>query len=189
MNGGTTAAVVLAAGRGSRFIDDGHKLLAPFRGRTVVEWSIHNAVLAGLDETIVVVGAVELEVPGGVTVVRNERWADGIATSLRAAIAAVSASAAGHDAVVVGLGDQPLVEPAAWRQVAAATDTPMAVATYGGRRGNPVRLAAEAWRLLPATGDEGARDVMRERPDLVTEIPCPGSAADIDTVEDLRRWS
>jgi CTP:molybdopterin cytidylyltransferase MocA len=181
----STAAVVLAAGRGSRFGGDGHKLLAPFRGRPLVAWALDAA--SGLDELIVVTGAVDLDdvVPAGARIVRNERWSGGQATSLAAAVAA----AAGHEAVVVGLGDQPLVPAEAWRLVAASTATPIAVATYGGARRNPVRLAAEVWHLLPVDGDEGARSLVRGRNDLVTEVACPGDPADVDTQEDLATWS
>jgi molybdenum cofactor cytidylyltransferase len=190
----TVAAIVLAAGGGSRFTESGgggHKLLAPFQGRTVVEWAIDSAAASGLAAVYVVRGDIDLPVPplatDAVQFVENDRWRDGMATSLRAGLA--RARRDGHHAVVVGLGDQPLVLAESWQRVAEAKAKPIGVATYHGTRGNPVRLSSLVWPLLPATGDQGARVVMRRRPDLVMEVPCPGGAADIDTVDDLREWS
>ena len=192
----TLLAVVLAAGGGSRFAGTSHKLLAPFRGRPLVAWAVEAARSAGVfDEIVVVEGAVPLAAVVGeadglaVVVLTNPRWAEGQATSL--GVAVEHARSAGHSAIVVGLGDQPLVPASAWRAVAAAADpaTPIVVASYEGRRGNPVRLDASCWPMLRFEGDEGARELMRRRPDLVGQVACEGSAADVDTVEDLEQWS
>ena len=182
--------MILAAGAGSRFAGNDHKLLAPWRGRALAAWAIDHAVAAGIGPTWLVTGAVDLvaagAVPPGVEVLANDHWSRGQATSLARAVAA--ARTAGLDAVVVGLADQPLIPPDAWRAVAAATDAPIAVATYGGLRRNPVRLAREVWDRLPTEGDAGARALIRSTPALVTEVPCIGDAVDIDTLEDLARW-
>jgi CTP:molybdopterin cytidylyltransferase MocA len=184
------AAVVLAAGEGVRFTGSTHKLLADHRGRPVVSWAVDAARAAGLDATAVVTGAVDLSgaLPEGVVVLDNPRWREGQATSVATAID--WAGTIGCDALVVGLGDQPRIPTAAWRVVAAGDGQhPIVVATFAGTRGNPVRLDRSVWPLVPRTGDEGARVVMRQSPELVGEVPCEGQPADIDTVEDLDRWS
>lgn len=191
----TTGAVVLAAGGGSRFTGEQHKLRAEFRGRPLAAWALDAAAQAVgssgvLAELAVVVGPDGLGelLPPGATAVDNPRWAGGQATSLQAAVA--WASERGHDALVVGLADQPLIPASAWVAVAAAPDSAaIAVATYDGQRRNPVRLHRSVWPLLPVDGDTGAREVLRLRPDLVWEVACEGQPVDVDTVEDLHRWS
>ena len=178
--------ILLAAGGGSRFVASTHKLLAPLRGRRVVDWSIASLVAARLDGVVVVTGSAEFELPEGVTRAHNPNWADGQATSLQAGLAA--ADRLGADAVVVGLGDQPFVTPEAWRAVAESPHQ-IAIATYDGHRGNPVRLHRSIWPLLPTEGDQGARSLIALRPDVVGEVACSGSPADIDTMEDLQQWN
>ncbi len=117
-----------------------------------------------------------------VVTVNNPLWTQGLASSLMAGIGWCQSS--GKQVALVCLGDQPFVAPEAFIAVASA-GSPVAFATYNGKRGHPVRLHREVWPLLPATGEIGARALARSHPALVTEIECPGSPADIDTMADL----
>lgn len=158
----------------------------------MVEWAVANALEGGLDALVLVTGAVglpdSLVSDPRITVVHNPAWAEGQAGSLAVALARCEELGVGR--AVCGLGDQPFIDPEAWTLLGrAAVPTPIAVATYGGERRNPVRLDASVWPLVPRTGDEGARPLLRGRPDLVTELACPGNPIDIDTVEDLLSWS
>jgi CTP:molybdopterin cytidylyltransferase MocA len=180
-----TVAVLLAAGAGSRFAGPAHKLLADLHGRLLIDHALGNVTAAGLTPILVVTGAVDLSgiLSAEVASVANPDWASGQATSLATAVRWARNFDA--DAIVIGLADQPTIAPSAWRAIAAADATPIAVATYAGRRGHPVRLHRDVWDRLPTTGDRGAREVMAESPELVQEVPCEGDPADVDTVEDL----
>ena len=137
----TTAVVILAAGAGSRYGGDGHKLLAtlPANGAetpaTVIERSLAHVLDAAIGPVIVIRGAAPDIVPVAlidqVTVRHNRRWAEGQMTSLRAGLAA--AAELDCSSVVVGLADQPFITPAAWRSV-ATTSAPFArgVNQYAG---------------------------------------------------------
>lgn len=187
------AAVILAAGAGSRFSGGQHKLTAPLAGKRVVDHAV-DAVLAAIDSgaaidgVIVVTGAVPLTFADTrVTVVSNGDWQSGQATSLR--IGVDTARASGATAVIVGLGDQPGIAPSTWAAV-AASPSPIAVASYpGSPTKTPALIRQEIWPLLPDTGDFGARHLISSRPELVEEVPCTGTPADIDTIEDLRTWN
>jgi CTP:molybdopterin cytidylyltransferase MocA len=185
----TALGVVLAAGAGDRFAGPHHKLRAEFRGRPLVSWAIDAARGAsGLAEVVVITGAVDLSdvVPDDVAVIANPAWLSGQASSLQVAVAA--ARAGGHDALVVGLGDSPLVPSSAWDTIARA-DGDIVTATFHGERRPPTRLSAAVWPLLPTEGDEGARVLFRTWPERVREVACEGEPIDIDTLEDLAQWN
>jgi molybdenum cofactor cytidylyltransferase len=190
----TTTGVLLAAGGGTRFFGPTHKLLALLNGVPVIRRSLDHILAAGFDHVVVVTGAVELgihdlDLKSAVTTVHNPRWEEGQAGSLQLAVAA--ANERHSEFIVVGLADQPFIPASAWRAVAAAeTTSQIVVATYDGVRGpNPVRLHRSVWSQLPIDGDEGARHLMRLHREWVHEVACEGSAADIDTLEDLGSWT
>jgi molybdenum cofactor cytidylyltransferase len=165
-------------------------LMAMLDGKPVFRRSLDHVIAAGLDHVVVVTGAVALQIDDPmVTAVHNSSWQEGQAGSLRRGIA--EAAGFESDFVVVGLADQPFIPASAWRAVATAASTArIVVATYDGVRGpNQVRLHRSVWAHLPTEGDEGARPVMRLHPDWVDEVACEGSAADIDTLEDLASWT
>jgi len=175
------AGLLLAAGEGSRL--GRPKALLEYRGELLVERGVRLLREGGCDPVIVVQGAAPVHVPG-VVVVDNPQWRTGMGSSLRAGLAALPAEAA---AVVVALVDQPFVQAGAVRAL-IDSGAAVAVATYGGRRRNPVLVAREhvAEVAALAEGDVGARPFLRAHPELVTEVECPGDPRDIDTPEDLR---
>lgn len=186
------AAAVLAAGRGSRFGGDRPKSLVEWRGRPLVTWALEAAVTSGLAPVLLITGhgrdSVAAAAPAGVDVVHSPNWHRGIAHSLRAALTALEGYAA-VGAVCIGLADQPRVGAEAYRRLAAAhaEGASLAVATYGGTRGNPVLLARSLWpEAHELDGDAGARVLMQRH--SVVEVPCDGtgSPVDVDTPDDLQ---
>lgn len=179
--------VLLAAGGGSRFGGTHHKLLTSVAGKTVFEWALQSALEADIGPVAVVWGSVELPrhaASEGVAHLHNEEWAAGMASSVHRGLQ--WANEHGLQSVVIGLGDQPCIPPSAWTAVAHSS-SPLAVATYSGVRANPVKLHAEFFALVPKTGDEGARSLLRSHRELVAEVPCTGSGIDVDLVEDIER--
>jgi molybdenum cofactor cytidylyltransferase len=194
------AALVLAAGRSSRFRNAGGaeetKLVAMLGGKPIVLRVVEAALASRARPVIVVVGhargAVEAALGGlPVTIVFNPDYATGLASSLRTGLTAAPADAGG---ALVLLGDMPNVEARLVDALIGALEArPNAQAiapAEGGRRGNPVllgrRLFEPARRL---EGDEGARRLLAslKESDVVEIDPPPGSdvSFDVDTPSDL----
>jgi len=189
----TVAVAVFASGRGSRLGGDASKPLLAWRGRPLLAWALDAAIGSGLAPVLVTVGYraddVRAALPASVEILDNPEWEEGIAASLRAVLTAL-APRAEVTAVCVGLADQPRTGPEAYRRLATAHEAgaEFAVATYDGRRGNPVLLARSLWpQAMELRGDAGARQLMDTVP--VTDVPCDGTGAadDVDTLEDLGR--
>jgi molybdenum cofactor cytidylyltransferase len=188
----TPAAIVLAAGRGTRFAA-GPKLLAPLDGKPLVRHVAEAAAASAARPVLVVTGYRAAEVEAclaglPVAFVPNPSYADGLSTSLRAGFAALPE---GAPAAIVLLGDMPTVSAALIDRLLAAwgeAGAPAAlVPAFAGRRGNPVVLSAALRpEIARLTGDAGAGPLLRGRAD-VREWPLddPAVGQDVDTVEAL----
>jgi len=191
------AAIVLAAGRASRFSGGAEgktKLVETFDGKPLVRHVVEAARASGASLVIVVTGHAREKVMAAldgldVRQAPNPRYAEGTASSVIAGIAAVPNGCA---AALVLLGDMPRVGAALCRRLidefAKDPDVDAVVPLVEGRRGNPVlvsrALFADVARL---TGDEGARKLLMRPGVRVREIVVDDSAAalDIDTPEAL----
>jgi CTP:molybdopterin cytidylyltransferase MocA len=189
------AGLVLAAGAGSRLGQP--KALLRLGDELLLDRAVRTLRQAGCTPVVVVLGAraqdAAAAVEGtGVEVVTNPDWTTGMGSSLRAGLASLSGRA---DAAVVSLVDQPGVTTATVERLISAwrTDGRAAVATYGGAPRNPVLLPAATWAQVAASavGEQGARARLRAHRGSVGEVACDdvGSADDIDTPADLRRFT
>lgn len=189
---GRVAAVVLAAGAGSRF--GGGKLAATLDGRPVLQHVLDRLARARLDEVVVVLGADAERLEPMIDWreerrVRNPDPGRGLSSSLRVGLDALDDDV---EAALIVLGDQPRVPVRAIRAVLDAPrdpDRPAAVPVYGRDGGrNPVLLHRAGFDLVEAaSGDRGLGPILAARPELVLEVPVRDVAAnpDIDTPADV----
>lgn len=187
----SVAGLLLAAGEGRRM--GRPKALVELDGEPLVVRGIRLLVGGGCAPVVVVVGADAGAVRplcAGAEVIEAADWQTGMAASLRAGLGALDGRP-DVDACVVALVDQPLVTAEAVDRLRAAHagGAVAAVASYAGRRRNPVLLDRSAWGgvAAAATGDEGARGWLRAHPERVVAVDCTDTGApdDLDTPADL----
>jgi len=182
------AAVLLAAGGSTRL--GRPKQLLELNGETLVRRSARLAQEAGFDPVLVVLGARADDITPALeglalTVIRNEGWEEGMASSIRAGISALPEAVSG---AVFLLCDQPAMDLGLLQRLRNAFEEdpsrPKACA-YGGSAGIPAIFPRSDFGALTALhGDKGAKTLLGEA-DLV---PFPGGESDLDTPEDLERW-
>jgi CTP:molybdopterin cytidylyltransferase MocA len=186
---GRVAGLVLAAGGSLRF--GSPKQLALFQGRPLVEWPLEALAAAGIEPRVLVLGAAAEEIEprielAGAKVVRCAEWEEGQSASLRTGVRSLEKGDA--EALVVVLGDEPLLSAEAVRRVVVARgDLPAVRATYSGTPVHPTLIERELWpQLLALRGDHGAAGVLGESG--FTAVACDdlASPVDIDTPDDLK---
>ena len=187
-----TAIIVLAAGRGSRFKGQVHKLAQSLGAKSVLGQTITHAIESGLPVVVVTTDKLAAEAARWVArrdlVVLPEAGNGGKGLlGMGYSIAAGVAARPHAQGWLVLPGDMPLVLPATLRAVAQGlAQSPVVYAQHQGRRGHPVGFAAELYsELVQLQGDEGARRVSARYPSVGLELADPGVLVDVDTEADL----
>ena len=187
------AAIVLAAGRSTR-MGGPNKLLAELDGKKLVRIVAEQALASKASEVIVVTGhqaeLIEQALAGlKVRFVRNPDFAGGLASSVKAGVAAVDENA---DGALICLGDMPLISAQLLDRLiesfAPDRGQLIAVPVSDGRRGNPVLWSRRFFKeLMTLDGDVGARHLIAKHTEAVGEVAVEGDGAflDIDTPQGL----
>ena len=177
---GQPMVIVLASGRGERFIASGgtgSKLQARFGDCTVLEHTLRAVQASGL--------------PWHLEAANHPGMGDSIAAGVRAT--------AGSPGWLILPGDLPLVQPETLRQIAQTPQSldvvvPLVSTTHttgavnGLQRGHPVRFSARCGpELMQLAGPKGAAALIRLWGETLWPVEDAGCILDIDTLEDLYR--
>lgn len=186
-------AIVPAAGMSTRM--GRNKLLLAFRGKPLIARAVDTLLESEINEVVVVLGheadKVKATLQGKqVTIVENFDYRQGMSTSIRVGLGAVSS---GARAIMIYLPDQPLLEPedVNWliRAFAEARERNKSIVVpfFRGQRGNPVILDASFKEaILEVVGEVGCKRVIKRNPDkvLMVEMKTDHVVRDVDRMED-----
>jgi len=181
------SAILLAAGKSSRM--GKLKQLMPLGESTILEQTLDNLLGSKAAEVIVVLGYKAEEVMKRLSgkpikVVVNPLYRKGMSTSIAAGLKFVDSQS---QAVMLTLGDQPYVDsPTINRLIDAFSSDKkgIVIPTHQGQRGHPLIFARKYQaQLYDLSGDIGGREIIKQHPEDVLEVPvdCEGIVIDIDT--------
>ena len=190
------AAIILAAGKSTRMGEP--KQLLRLGERTVLERTLENVRAAGVEEIVLVLGSsaatIQRQLPSstfeGIKVVVNQAWGQGMASSLREGLAALSPQI---DGALIVLADQPFLRPATLDQIVdryRLANAQIVIPMYKGSRGNPVLLDRSVFAdVMALDGDVGCRAIFGGHAEGIVkvEVEDVGILLDIDNKEDYER--
>jgi molybdenum cofactor cytidylyltransferase len=124
-----------------------------------------------------------------VLITENPAWAEGMAASIRAGVTTLQQFSRHLDAALIALCDQPTFSTATIAHLIAAqrsTGRSIVAAHYAGRHGAPALFLREHFSTLAGlTGEEGARALLNDKPELIASVDLPELALDLDTPADV----
>ncbi|RIJ50466.1 molybdenum cofactor cytidylyltransferase [Maribellus luteus] len=185
--------LILAAGESTRMKQQ--KLLMPWNGKTVVEATVEKALASDTDQVLVVTGSHRSEIesllkPSGVKIVVNESYQDGMLSSVLCGIKTIPSAV---DAVLVMLGDQPMIQTSVINRIIEIYQKEGAkiiLPVWEEKRGHPVLFDLQfREEMFGLKGNPGLRELLQRYPNDVKELEVDTSeiVEDLDTQEDYQK--
>ena len=186
--------IILAAGSSSRL--GRPKQLLSIRGKPLLHHCIEIALAAGISPVITVVGAhadmiTEKISPLNTTVVFNDSWMEGMASSIRCGINNLLQISPHSRGAVLMVCDQPFITASLLSSLIATheeTGKPVVASAYSDTLGTPVFFGKDCFAdLMELKGQEGAKKIILKHMEIVAGISFPEGNIDIDTAADYER--
>lgn len=188
----STAAIVLAAGGSKRL--GRTKQLEPWGDSNLLSYVVARTREFPVDEVWVVIGhdadrILEDTALDDVYVIENPEWEEGIASSLRVGLDALTRLSRCDQALIV-IGDQPDVSVKTVEELLRShrkEGRPVTLPKYRYNWGNPVIVDRSLWaRVMSLEGDEGAKRLWLAHPEWVNEVWFAETGPrDVDTEDDV----
>ncbi len=191
---GNDIAILLLAAGGSTRMRGRDKLLEPVEGEPLLRHCARAAADSRAQRVIVVLRPDDADRRAalrglGVSIMENHAWREGMASSIRAGIAACANAAA----AIVALADMPEIGAPQLDALITRFDPLrpriLRACAPNGRPGNPVLFPRACFDALAALrGDSGARDLLKRLGETTDLVEITGAGTDLDTPEDWADW-
>ncbi len=186
-----TGIIILAAGNSSRL--GSSKQLLFYKGKTLLQHIIDEALDASLQPVVVVTGADSDQILKAINhqpihVVNNKRWQQGMASAIVAGLLAVLSIKKKKEDIIIAVCDQPYVSSNLFRRLCdkrKESNKGIVACSYANTTGTPVLFAPAYFEeLLQLSGEGGAKKIIALYPDDVETVLFPKGNIDIDTEDD-----
>lgn len=191
------AALVLAAGCSRRMKMP--KLFIEFSGSPLISWCLRAIQKVPFDSRILILGdryqdalfsLSLMEESRGIDIIINHDFRQGMATSIKAGLSAISPDT---EAILIVLSDMPFITSETMEKILYAfqESNQIILPVYQGNQGHPVLIPRFYFpQIEKLEGDKGAREILQRNKEKILALssPTPEVILDIDTKEEWLKW-
>lgn len=164
------------------------KPLLPLLNKTIIEWSISNAIAGGCRVILITGrnGKLLQEMfsnTNAVTIVENPNYSEGLLTSIKAGLPLVKS-----DHFFVSLADMPFILSDIYQKIGAYRSNVVVFPTYENKPGHPVLIPTIFIdKIYQYQSSKGLKPLLLNLPHQSVKVHAQGVHFDIDTLEEYQK--